>query len=530
MRSLPLVVLLCGPALAQDFRATLTGRVSDPGDAPVSAASVVVKNIGANTVSATKTNAQGNYSTPFLAPGLYSVTVEAPGFKKAVRGEVTLNVNQTATLNFRLELGAVTQEVTVTAEAPMLDQSTADRGGVIDDESVQEYPLNGRNPFMLSMLVAGVDFNGNLTYQRPFDNGAIADWSINGSGNRNNEFLLDGAPNNAQAGGNNLAYVPPVDSVQEFKIQTNSYDAQYGKSGGGVVNVVLKSGGNRLHGSIYEFARRNALDANSFQNNARGAPKDGHYLDQYGVQLDGPLFIPKVYNGKNKTFFLFNYEGYREGTPQPLILSVPEPEMVNGDFSKLVDSRGRRIGIYDPSTGRNVNNVWTRDPFPNNVIPKDRINPIARNIAGVYPAPNTRTDGLGYAQSNYFVSGGQNPATDRFYNLVFKFDQNFGSRNRVFFRQASNDRTEWRPTNGVFGKPGADGQLPLKRVNDAYVIDWVSTLTATSRDRAPTPTQTSIWRHWAFRSPRIRSSLSSASSAITGSTATSTSADSPAIT
>ena len=163
MRSLPLVVLLCGPALAQDFRATLTGRVSDPGDAPVSAASVVVKNIGANTVSATKTNAQGNYSTPFLAPGLYSVTVEAPGFKKAVRGEVTLNVNQTATLNFRLELGAVTQEVTVTAEAPMLDQSTADRGGVIDDESVQEYPLNGRNPFMLSMLVAGVDFNGNLT-------------------------------------------------------------------------------------------------------------------------------------------------------------------------------------------------------------------------------------------------------------------------------------------------------------------------------------------------------------------------------
>ncbi len=476
MRSLSLILLLCGPAIAQEFRATLTGRVADPGDAHISGAAVEVKNTGTNAVVSTKTDAQGNYSAPFLTPGTYAVSVEAPGFKKSVRSGFVLNVNQTATLNFRLELGAVTQEVTVTAEAPMLDQSTADRGGVIDDESVQEYPLNGRNPFMLSMLVAGVDFNGNLTYQRPFDNGAIADWSINGSGNRNNEFLLDGAPNNAQAGGNNLAYVPPVDSVQEFKIQTNSYDAQYGKSGGGVVNVVLKSGTNRVHGSLYEFARRNALDANSFQNNARAAEKDGHYLDQYGIQLDGPLFLPKIYNGRNKTFFLFNYEGYREGTPQPLILSVPEPEMINGDFSRLVDSRGRRIGIYDPATGRNVGSTWTRNLFPNNVIPKDRINPIARNIAGYYPAPNTRTDGLGYAQSNYFVSGGQNPATDRFYNLVFKFDHNFGPRNRVFFRQASNDRTEWRPTNGVFGKPGADGQLPLKRINDAYVIDWVSTL------------------------------------------------------
>src|SRR5262249_42382002 len=150
MRCLPLVVMLCGPVLAQEFRATLTGRVSDPGDAHIRAASVIVKNSGTNAVASTKTDAQGAYSVPFLAPGTYSVTVEAPGFKKSVRGPVILNVNQTATLNFRLELGAVTQEVTVTAEAPMLDQSTADRGGVIDDESVQEYPLNGRNPFMLS--------------------------------------------------------------------------------------------------------------------------------------------------------------------------------------------------------------------------------------------------------------------------------------------------------------------------------------------------------------------------------------------
>ncbi len=479
MRSLLVLAMLSAPLAAQEFRATLTGRVLDPSEAPVGGASITVTNTGTNAVAATKTDAQGNYTVAFLVPGTYSIAVEAAGFKKALRNQVQLNVNQTATVPFRLELGTVSQEVTVSAEAPMLDASSADRGGLIDDEAVKEYPLNGRNPFMLSMLVVGVDFNGSLAYQRPFDNGATADWSINGSGNRNNEFLLDGAPNNAQAGGNNLAYVPPVDSVLEFKIQTNSYDAQYGKSGGGIVNVVLKSGTNRWHGAVYEFARRNALDANSFQNNARGAPKDGHYLDQYGVQLDGPLYLPKIYNGKNKTFFLFNYEGYREGSPQPLILSVPEPEMRDGDFSKLVDPQGRKITIYDPVTGRNVSGVWTRDPFPGNVIPKDRIHPIARKIVDYYPAANTRTAGAAYSQSNYFVSGGMNPATDHFYNLVFKFDHNFGHRNRVFFRQASNDRTEWRSTNGILDKPGAEGPLPLKRVNDAYVLDWVGTISPT---------------------------------------------------
>jgi len=176
-------------------------------------------------------------------------------------------------------------------------------------------------------------------------------------------------PHNAQAGGNTLAYVPPVDSVQEFKIQTNSYDAQYGRSGGGTVNAVLKNGSNRIHATAYEFMRRNWLDTNSFQNIARGAPKDGHHLDQYGLQLDGPVVIPKLYNGRNKTFFLFNYEGYREGSPQPLVLSVPEPEMKNGDFLKMTDARGRRITIYDPNSGALVNNVWTRTPFPSNVIP-----------------------------------------------------------------------------------------------------------------------------------------------------------------
>jgi hypothetical protein len=330
---------------------------------------------------------------------------------------------------------------------------------------------------MLSALVPGVIYNGEMVYQRPFDNGAIARWDISGS-NGNNEFLLDGAPNNAQAGTNNIAYVPPVDAVQEFKIQTNAYDAQYGKTGGGVVNVALKSGGNNLHGTVYEFMRRNALDANSFQNNAQGAPKDGHYLDQWGGELDGPMYLPRIYKGRNRTFFLFAFEGYREATPQPLVLSVPAPEMRTGDFSKLYDGSGRLITIYDPSTTKSTS-PYTRTPFPNNIIPANRINPIAARIATFFPQPNTSTAGVNYSQDNYFASGGYNPAIDHFYNTAFKVDHNLGEKHHLFFRGAINNRKEMRGTNGIVGAPGADGPLPLQRINDAYVLDWISTLTPT---------------------------------------------------
>ncbi|MDQ6699110.1 MAG: carboxypeptidase-like regulatory domain-containing protein, partial [Acidobacteriota bacterium] len=473
---LPFLLLLS--LQAQEFRATMTGHVTDATSAAVPSVTVQAVNLGTNERAVSVTDNQGTYTLPFLKPGTYRISVEAPGFKKFIRENVVLNVGQVAGVDIALEVGQQTESVTVSAETVTLDTETSDRGLVIDQKRVVDLPLNARNPFMLSILSAGVNFNGNPIYQRPFDNGAIADWSINGGLDRKNEFLLDGAPNNAQAGGNNIAYVPPVDSVEEFKIQTNSFDAQYGKTAGGIINVLLKSGTNALHGTGYEFMRRNSFDANSFQNNARGIPRNGHFLDQYGGALGGPIVIPKLYNGKDKSFFFVNYEGYREGTPTPLNLSVPAPEFLNGDFSKLVDSQGRKITIFDPLTGRDVNGVFTRDPFPGNIIPKERINPIAQKILSYFPKPNTTTPGFGYAQSNLFVPGGENLDADTFYNLVIKFDQNFGDKNHVFFRHASNDRTEIRSTNAVRG-PGEDGQLPLKRINDAYVLDWVSTVSPT---------------------------------------------------
>src|SRR4051812_45725011 len=295
-----LLLAFAGGVAAQEFRATVKGQVNDSSQAALPGATVTVQNTETGEMATATTNAQGNYTVPFLRPGLYSVTVEMPGFQKYVRSGMRLEVSQVATINAQLGVGGVTESVNVTAEAPLLETSNANRGTVIDQARIAELPLQSRSPMALATLIAGVNYNAQAIYLRPFDNGALADWSMNGGQNRNNEFLLDGAPNNANQGGNNIAYVPPADSVQEFKMQTNSYDAQYGRTAGGVVNMSLKSGTNSVHGTAYEYYRRKWLDANSFLLNARSTPKVDHYLDQYGFEIDGPVVIPGLYNGHNK--------------------------------------------------------------------------------------------------------------------------------------------------------------------------------------------------------------------------------------
>jgi hypothetical protein len=444
-------------------------------------AKVEVKNLGTNEITTSTTDGTGTYSIPFLRPGSYTLTAEATGFKKYVREGLTLQVSQAANIDITLEVGSLTDSVTVTGEVPLLETSKADRGVVVDTQRVAELPLNARNPYILGAMMSGVTFRGAAIWQRPFDNGAIAEWSMNGGRQSNNEFLLDGAPNNGQMGSNNVAYVPIVDAVQEFKVQSNSYDAAYGKFAGGVMNVVLKSGTNTFHATGWEFLRRTPLDANSFQNNAISAKRAEHYLDQYGFQVEGPLVIPKLFDGRDKLFFVGSFENYREGTPTPLFLSYAEPEMRTGDFSKLVDPQGRPVTIYNPFTGRadsTIQNGWRRDPFPGNQIPASMISPISKNIMNYMPSPKDRTPGQRYSAQNllfpdYF-------AKDKFYNLILKFDYNLNDKNRLFFRHASNDRTEDRNSNGIFSGPGQDGQQPFQRINDAYVLDWVSTLNATT--------------------------------------------------
>jgi len=463
---------------AQEFRATITGHVTDSTGAVIPQTKVQAINQGTHETTSALTNSQGIYTLPNLQPGEYNVTAEAPGFKKYLRTQIVLKVGDVAGLDIKMEIGNASESVTVSAETESLDTQTAERGLVIDQTAVTELPLNARNPYMLANLSPGVTYNGSLLYQRPFDNGAIADWSVNGGLDRTNEFLLDGAPNNAQAGANNIAFVVPVDSTQEFKIQTSAYDASYGKTGGGVINVTTKSGTNQYHGTGYEFMRRNALDANSFQNNSTGAAKSGHLLDQYGASIGGPLTFPKIYNGHDRSFFFFNYEGYRENTPAPLTVSVPTAAELGGDFSQLTNSAGNKITIYDPDNAVINGTTVTRQPFPNNMIPANRLSPIALSIAKLWPGANTVTPGSGYGQNNLLIPGGVNPTHDSFYNTVDRFDQNFGDRNHLFFRNGSNDRTEYNSRNGLTGE-GYSGSDPLKRINDAYALDWTSTVTPT---------------------------------------------------
>jgi hypothetical protein len=263
-----LLLATAGHAIAQEFRATIRGQVIDASGGALPGATVNVQNVDTKEVATATTNTEGNYTIPFLRPGQYTLTAELAGFTKHVRQGLVLQVGQDATINVQLAVGGLTEEVSVTAETPVLETNNANRGTVIDQARIAELPLQSRSPMALVVLVAGVNYNAQAIYLRPFDNGALADWSMNGGQNRNNEFLLDGAPNNAIQGGNNIAYVPPVDAVQEFKIITNSYDAQYGRTAGGIVNVLLKSGTNTLHGSVYEFMRRKWLDATSWSGRA----------------------------------------------------------------------------------------------------------------------------------------------------------------------------------------------------------------------------------------------------------------------
>jgi hypothetical protein len=480
----------------QEFRASLTGHVGDPAGAVIPGANVRVRNQQTGQENTATTTEDGNYTVPSLLPGVYTVTVEAAGFKSAVTENLELHVNDKATLDVTLEVGQVGDVVTVNAEdTPLLERDTATRGQVIENRRIQELPLNGRNPIMLATLAPGVQFNGNPQFTRPFDNGDNAQFSINGGIQRHNEFLLDGAPNNAVTdadnartrSSNNIAYVPPVDATQEFKVQTNSYDASFGRTGGGVINVSTKAGGNEFHGTLYEFARRYQWESNDPTSKAAG--RDGRFaldpvtrenlggrlLDQYGGNFGGPLHMPRfgeggpsIYNARDRAFFFVAYERYREALPAPRTVNVPTERERRGDFSQS------GITIFDPLTTRpDPNNPgrFIRDPFPGNIIPQERLNPVGLAVADAFPLPNTGAPG---ARTNNFINS-PNLESEQFYNFVLRGDGNIGTNHHVFARYVRNKRNQF----SGFDYPGLgrDAQDPLVRANNGVAVDLVSTLT-----------------------------------------------------
>ncbi|MEJ7608757.1 MAG: carboxypeptidase regulatory-like domain-containing protein, partial [Bryobacteraceae bacterium] len=217
-------------------------------------------------------------------------------------------------------------------------------------------------------------------------------------------FLLDGAPNSAVYESNpSVAYIPPVDAVQEVKVTTGAYDAQYGHNGGGVINMVVKSGTNQLHGSLYDFLKRPSLNANTFANNSKRASRDNNSLDEYGFSLGAPVVIPKLFNGKDRTFFFVSWEHYKQNIlfPQNDISSVPTIAQRNGDFSQTFNAQGQLMPIYDPLTTRLVGTNWVRDQFPGNRIPANRFDLVGKKLVDLYPEPNTTTAGSVPWQNNF---------------------------------------------------------------------------------------------------------------------------------
>jgi hypothetical protein len=259
--------MVIAPAFGQEVRGSITGRVVDGTNAAVVAAKITITNVSMNTSTTVKTDEAGNYSVLFLVPGSYSVTVEAQGFKKLLHQGIEVRVADKLTLDLQLEVGAVQESVSVTSGATLLEASTASAGQVIDRRRISELPLSDGNPFTLTRLAAGIGYVGDLKFSRPFDNNGSSDFISTGvSRAAGHEFTLDGIPNTDDNGSssNRVAFIPPADAVQEFKVETASFDAQQGHGAGAAVNVALRNGTNELHGTIYEFVRNDVLSANDF--------------------------------------------------------------------------------------------------------------------------------------------------------------------------------------------------------------------------------------------------------------------------
>jgi hypothetical protein len=462
--------VLPGIADAQDFRGGVVGKVTDESGAVLPGVTVTATSRDTNVNSTAVTNESGAYTLLYLTPGPYRVSAELQGFKKVQRDNVDVRVGDRLEIDFKLEVGGVTEVVTVSAETPLLDTRSGSAGQVIDEKRISLMPLSDGNPFVLARLAPGVAYHGDLKFSRPFDNGGTSDFTADGGPGRN-EFTLDGSPN--MANGRRVAFVPPAGAVQEFKVETATFDAQQGHTAGATVNVTLKSGTNKIKGDAYYHYRDEALGGNDFFLERAGQPKAGMDYKRYGFNAGGPVFLGKLYDGRNKTFFFTGWEWLYDTFPEPGPFTVPTEAQRNGDFSALL-SQG--IVIYDPLTAvRRADGRIERQPFPNNIIPAGRISPIAREYLKYWPTPNQAGSSTGL--NNYFSP---NPRGDDFYSMNYRVDHVLTDKQRFFVRYSRNNRVENR--GNWTGE--VNGILPtgnfLYRINDAVNIDHVWSMSSSS--------------------------------------------------
>lgn len=476
-RYFALFLMLAVSLSAQEFRAAITGTVTDQQGAVAPNVRIEARNLETNVTVATVTNETGTYVLPFLPTGIYTLSATLEGFKRAVRDKIELRVGDRLRVDFQMEVGGVTEQITVAAQAELLETATASKGQVIDSVKVRDLPLLGRNPFMLATIAGGVQYTPSLASRsnRPFDNGGMDTFSINGGRQTTNEFLLDGVPdtNVETTSPSNLSFVPSPDATEEFKVQTNTYDAQYGRTGGGVINVSLKSGTNRLHGTLYEYWRNDILNANSFETNLAGGRKTAFRWNQPGLQFDGPVYLPKIYDGRNRTFFMYSWEAIRSSIPYPQTYTVPTLEQRQGDFSKTVQANGQPITIYDPLTTQQSGSAYTRQPLPGNRVPASRMDPVAIKLLDYIPRPNAPGTTAGF----YNLISTPNPRTDAYDQHIIRIDQMLNDRHKFFSRYVRGNRHELNSDAG-FPHP-ATPWYGHWRINQGGNFDLTSTVSPT---------------------------------------------------
>ncbi len=439
------------PCLAQTPNAQVTGRVADASGAVMPEVQITLTDVNRRLEWKTATNSSGVYRFSFLGPGTYSLTLEKDGFRTLSRTGITLVVDQVVRLDFTLEVGAVTERVEVSAEASLVDSETSSLGQVIDNKRILEMPLNGRNVMSLVQLSAGVQplsgINSGFSETGNFGGSNLA---INGGRGSLNALLLDGA-NNAAPEREEYAVAPSVDAVEEFKVYTNGASAEFGRTAGGVISVVTKGGTNQPHGTLYEFLRNDKLDARDAFAARRGVLR----YNQFGGTFGGPIVVPKLYNGKDRTFFFFSYEGYRNKFPANQLDTVPTPLQRSGDFSQTFLPNGRLIPIYDPETTRvNPNGAgFIRDLFAGNRIPSSRFDRVSVALmAERAPLPNQSPADPVTNVQNYFLQSGRSIDNDQW---LGRFDHNLNQNHRLMYRLAYNrnivgtERT-WQANNDEF--------------------------------------------------------------------------------
>jgi hypothetical protein len=416
---------------AQTTTGGISGTVSDAAQAAVPSAHVSITRKDTNEVRTTSTDESGSFEFTAVPPGEYSVQVSQPGFKEAVQN-IELRVQQFAKLDFSLQVGQATEKVVVTGQTQLLDTETSSLGQVVENQEVTQLPLNGRNSLAFVELTPGVRIQ-NLFGQ----NLATTNWtgwgnfSINGGLSNSNEVLVDGAPV-TMAELNDVVYIPPVDATQEFRIQTDNYSAEFGRSAGGVVNISIKNGSNAFHGNLYEFLRNRSLDANDFFQNRAGQPRPALTYNQFGGTIGGPII-------KDKTFFFINLEAFRQRQGTALTATVPTLAQRAGDFSQTFNSSGTLISIADPlTTTQNPDGTYSRQLFAGNVIPTARLNPVALNIMNaLWPKPNAA--GQTYTGINNFVTSAS-VASDSNQGVI-RIDQAIGQKWKLYGTYADQSYT-----------------------------------------------------------------------------------------